>query len=263
MYKITAAKYNKDTKEVVGYIISDGNKTELLTHNMVYWLAKAGLISNATATEKDGKLVVETDAIVGTELDSEEFQIKSKAIYEAIRKLNNECAFDLNKAECKVQISGAVYKYNLHKIKDNAEKNVLGNLYFNTNIVEDNLEYVGYEVRNTGNHLIYYVTYDLVTGKTGMDILNPGETVVLSVHAIKLLLAQENVTCENGYLQYDVYGPDADITQFEIDDDILFRTTSDIKRKISFNSYPNSVMRSIMTEKDINEQLTLIEEGII
>ena len=263
MYKITSAKYDNETRVVVGYTVNDGNKTELLTHDTVYWLTKAGLIDNATAKEVDNKPVIETDAIIGMAIDSEEFQIKSKAIYEAIRRLNSECTFNLNTELCNVMITGAVYKYNLDKVRNEVLKNALNNLYYNTNVIEDNIEYVGYEVRNTGNHMIYYVTYNLVTGETGMDILNPGETVVLSVHALKLLLAQKNVTCENGYLQYDVYGPDAEPTKFEIDDDILFRTTHDIKKKVCFNSFSNSVMKSIMSEKDINEQLTLIEEGII
>ena len=93
MYKITGAKYRKDTREVVGYIVSDGNTNEVLAHNMVYWLVKAGLISNATAKEDGDKLIVETDAIIGSEFTSEDFQIKTEKIYEAIRKLNNEYAY--------------------------------------------------------------------------------------------------------------------------------------------------------------------------
>lgn len=262
MYKITGAKYRKDTREVVGYIVSDGNTNEVLAHNMVYWLVKAGLISNATAKEDGDKLIVETDAIIGSEFTSEDFQIKTEKIYEAIRKLNNEYAFNLNHEECKVKIVGSVYKYHLNHIKETVEKNVLNNLYYNTNIVEDNIEYVGYEVKNTGNHLIYYVTYDLNTGKCGMDILNPGETVVLSVHAIKLLLAQENVTCENGYLCYDIYGPDAEPNVFEIDDDILFRTTYDVTKKTCFNAYADSIIKNLMTKEDIKEQLDAITNHV-
>lgn len=257
MYKITGIK--QDSKGLIlGYAVNDGIKEELLPVTFVYWLVKAGLISNATAKIEGEQLIVEVNTKDITNNISSEIQIKTEKIYKAIRNLVKDCRFNLNTENCTVKIVGCAYKHILQ-----------GTIPYKEMLVDrkNTLEIIGYEIKNTGNNMVYLYTAKPNTTSSGrtvyqnseLSILKPGDTVLLSTYETKLLLANENVSCLNGYLVYDINGVDLEPTIFDIDDDILVETTQNLERRMRFDHYPTSVLNRILTPTELKEQLKHIE----
>ena len=252
MYKITGIR-QADTGLILGYTVDDGKKEELLPVSIVYWLVKAGLIDNATAKENGDKLLVEVDTNSIPRIISKELQTKTEKVYEAIRRLEKNCLFNLNMEKCTVKIVGCAYKHIIPGTTPYKEMLIDG---------KNTLEIIGYEIKNTGNSLVYFNTVKKKGSEHKeheLNILRPGDTVLLSTYETKILLANLNVVCSNGYLVYDVHGVDLAPTVFEIDDDILVETTHEIERKVRFDHYPTTVLNRIFTPEELSKQIKNLE----
>ena len=256
MYKITGIKYDDASNKVEGYMVTDGNKSELIHKDTVYWLIKAGLIDNAQAELNDETPVVIVDESIVPRILSEEFQVKTEKVYEAIRKLSHNCFFNLNVEKCNVKIMGLVYTY---RIKDINIASSLSNDEIRIPI-KNMVDICGYEVWNTGTSLIYYETHNVNTGEKELTFMSPGEHLVLSPYELKLLLAQHNVKCANAYLTIN---KDGDKGEFTLEDDIVINLTHEITREVSFNTYPKSVLERIINTSELKEQFSYIEDNVV
>lgn len=255
MYKITGIKYdNENNNLILGYLLESNNKSELLSNNFVYWLVKAGLVDNASAREDGDKLIVDVGTAKIPRILSSDFQNKTEKIYEAIRELSHNCLFNLNMEKCNVKIVGNIYTYRLDEISIHSRSS-MGEIKIP---VDELINIVAYEVKNTGTSLIYYETFNINNKEKELNVLNPGETVVLSAYETKILLAQLNVKCSNAYLTFDTDGPDLEPTVFDVNDDVLLKTTHEIERKVSFNTCNTSVLNRIINTEELWKQWEFI-----